>query len=387
MSESPATPELVSRLPGIGTNIFTVMSALANRVGAVNLGQGFPDFGCDPALIGAVHRAMSEGHNQYPPMTGVAALREAIAHKTERLHGRQTNPDTEITITAGATQALLTAMLAILHPGDEVIVPEPCYDCYGPNIAMAGGKMVPVAMTDDFRIPWADVAAAITPRTRALLINSPHNPSGTILRETDIVALRELVATHPGLLLVSDEVYEHMVFDDEPHRSIARYPDLAARAFVISSFGKSFHVTGWKVGYCLAPASLSAEFRKAHQFVVFTVNTPAQTGIARYLSDPTPYLSLPSFYQAKRDRFRSGLATTRLRMLPCEGSYFQVVDYSGISDVPEAEFARWLAESVGVAAIPMTAFYSRPREQRLVRFCFAKEDRTLDDALTRLGRL
>ena len=289
-------PTLVSRLPGVGTTIFTVMSALAARADAVNLGQGFPDFGCDPVLVDAVSAAMREGHNQYPPMTGVAALREAIAGKIEAQHGRRPDPDTEITITAGATQALLTALLAIVHPGDEVIVPEPCYDCYGPNIAMAGGTMVPIAMTTDFRLPWEAIGAAIGPRTRALLLNSPHNPSGTVLRESDIEALRALVAAHPDLLIVSDEVYEHMVYDGEPHRSILRYPDLAARAFVISSFGKSFHVTGWKVGYCIAPPSLSAEFRKSHQFVVFTVNTPAQTGIARYLADPRPWRDLPAFY-------------------------------------------------------------------------------------------
>lgn len=387
MTGSHKTPDLVSRLPGVGTTIFSVMSALAAKTGAVNLGQGFPDFGCDPALIDAVSRAMSEGHNQYPPMTGVAALRAAIADKTEAMHGRRPDPDTEVTITAGATQALLTTMLAIVHPGDEVIVPEPCYDCYGPNIAMAGGTMVPVPMTEDFRLPWDAIAAAVGPRTRALLLNSPHNPSGTVLRESDIDALRALVADHPGLLIVSDEVYEHMVYDGEPHRSIVRYPELAARAFVISSFGKSFHVTGWKVGYCIAPPALSVEFRKAHQFIVFTVNTPAQTGIARYLADPQPYLGLPAFYQAKRDRFRAGLAQTRLRLLPCEGSYFQVVDYSAISDDSEATFARWLATEIGVAAIPMTAFYSRPRERRLARFCFAKEDNTLDAALARLRKL
>ncbi len=382
-----ATPALVSRLPGVGTTIFTVMSALAARTGAVNLGQGFPDFGCDPALVGAVSAARAYGHNQYPPMAGVPALREAISAKVEALHGRRFDPDTEITVTAGATQALLTAMLSIVHPGDEVIVPEPCYDCYGPNIAMAGGTMVPVPMTDDFRVPWAAIDAAVTPRTRALLLNSPHNPSGTVLADADIEALRALVAAHPALLIVSDEVYEHMVFDGQPHRSISRYPDLAARTLVISSFGKSFHVTGWKVGYCIAPPTLTAEFRKAHQFVVFTVNTPAQVGIARYLNDPAPYLNLPAFYQAKRDRFRAGLSRTRLRPLACEGSYFQVVDYSAISDAPEDAFARWLATEVGVAAIPMTAFYSRPREQRLARFCFAKQDRTIDEALARLSRL
>ena len=278
---------LRSRLPNVGTTIFTVMSALAARHQAVNLGQGFPDFDCDPALIDAVEQAMRAGQNQYPPMTGVAALRGAISDKIERVHGRRYDPDTEITVTAGATQALLTAILSIVHPGDEVIVIEPCYDSYQPNIAMAGAVAVPIPMTDDFQVPWDRVDAAVTPRTRAILINTPHNPSATVLGAEDVEALAALVDRH-GLYVISDEVYEHMVFDGRPHRSLSAHPVLAERSFVISSFGKTLHVTGWKVGYCAAPAALTVEFRKSHQFIVFTVNTPVQFGIARYLENPEP---------------------------------------------------------------------------------------------------
>ncbi len=375
---------LRSRLPNVGTTIFTVMSALAARHQAVNLGQGFPDFDCDPALIDAVEQAMRAGQNQYPPMTGVAALRGAISDKIERLHGRRYDPDTEITVTAGATQALLTAILSIVHPGDEVIVIEPCYDSYQPNIAMAGAVAVPIPMTDDFQVPWDRVDAAVTPRTRAILINTPHNPSATVLGAEDVEALAALVDRH-GLYVISDEVYEHMVFDGRPHRSLSAHPVLAERSFVISSFGKTLHVTGWKVGYCAAPAALTVEFRKSHQFIVFTVNTPVQFGIARYLENPEPYLTLPAFYQAKRDRFRAGLQASRFRLLRCQGSYLQVADYSAISDLPELDFARWLTERIGVAAVPMSAFYGSPREARLVRFCFAKRDETLDLAAQRLA--
>ena len=375
---------LRSRLPNVGTTIFTVMSALAARHQAVNLGQGFPDFDCDPALIDAVEQAMRAGQNQYPPMTGVAALRGAISDKIERLHGRRYDPDTEITVTAGATQALLTAILSIVHPGDEVIVIEPCYDSYQPNIAIAGAVAVPIPMTDDFQVPWDRVDAAVTPRTRAILINTPHNPSATVLGAEDVEALAALVDRH-GLYVISDEVYEHMVFDGRPHRSLSAHPVLAERSFVISSFGKTLHVTGWKVGYCAAPAALIVEFRKSHQFIVFTVNTPVQFGIARYLENPEPYLTLPAFYQAKRDRFRAGLEASRFGLLRCQGSYFQVADYSAISDLPELDFARWLTERIGVAAVPMSAFYGSPREARLVRFCFAKRDETLDLAAQRLA--
>ena len=381
-----ATPAMVSKLPRVGTTIFTVMSTLAAERGAVNLGQGFPDFDCDPRLVDAVAAAMRAGHNQYPPMTGLPALRQAIARKIEALYGRSYNAETEITITAGATQAILTAILAVVREGDEVIVLEPAYDSYIPNILLAGGTPVTVPLTADFRIDWSAVQAAVTSRTRAILINSPHNPSGTTLGLADLRQLADLARAH-DLFVISDEVYEHMVFDGQPHHSVCGMPELADRSFVISSFGKTYHVTGWKIAYCAAPAAMSAEFRKVHQFNVFTVNTPVQHGLATFMNDPAPYLDLPAFYQRKRDLFRAGLAATRFRLLPCEGTYFQVVDYSALSSLPEAEFAKWLTTEIGVAAIPMSAFYDQPCEQSRVRFCFAKRDETLKLALERLATL
>jgi methionine aminotransferase len=389
----PRTPALASRLPRVGTTIFTVMSALAAERGAVNLGQGFPDFDCDPTLVDAVEAAMRGGLNQYPPMTGVPVLREAIATKVERLYGRAYDPASEITITAGATQAILTCVLALVHPGDEVIVLEPCYDSYVPNIELAGGKVVRVALgapgagvAGSFRPDFDAIGAAITPRTRAIIVNTPHNPSATIWRRAELDALAELLAP-TDIVLIADEVYEHMVFDGEPHASASTHPALAARAFVVSSFGKTYHVTGWKVGYVAAPAALMAEFRKVHQFNVFTVNTPVQHGLARYMAEPAPYLELPAFYQRKRDLFRAGLASTRFKLLASEGSYFQCVDYSAVSDLPEEDFCRWLTTEVGVAAIPLAAFYDDGRNQKLARFCFAKKDETLQLALQRLARL
>lgn len=387
LPHSTALPEFASRLPNVGTTIFTVMSALATQTGAVNLGQGFPDFPCDPRIVDAVSNAMRDGHNQYPPMSGVAPLRHAIADKIERLYGRKYDADREITVTAGATQALLTAILCCVHPGDEVVVIEPMYDSYVPAIELAGGKPVFVSLdAPDYALPFDKIAAAITPKTRLLMINSPHNPTGRVWRAGDMQKLQEIVRG-TDLLILSDEVYEHMVFDGAPHESVSRYPDLAARSFVVSSFGKTFHVTGWKVGYVAAPAALSAEFRKVHQFNVFTVNTPMQIGIAEYLKDPAPYLELPAFYQKKRDFFRAGLAGSRFKLLPCDGTYFQCVDYSAISDLPEAEFAQWLTSEIGVAAIPVSAFYHESHESGVVRFCFAKKDETLGVALERLARI
>jgi len=381
------TPALTSRLPQVGTTIFTVMSALAAEHQAVNLGQGFPDFACDPALVDAVTAAMQAGHNQYPPMVGVPVLRQAIAAKIEALHQHRYNADSEITVTAGATQAILTAILAIVHPGDEVIVLEPCYDSYVPNIELAGGVAVRVPLTPGtFRPDFGKIAAALTPRTRAILINSPHNPSATIWSDADMRTLQELLAP-TDVLLISDEVYEHMVFDGQQHQSAARFPALAARAFIVSSFGKTYHVTGWKVGYVAAPPSLTAEFRKVHQFNVFTVNTPVQHALAAYMADPAPYRDLPAFYQRKRDLFREGLAKTRLRVLHTEGSYFQCVDISEVSDLGEADFCQWLTREIGVAAIPLSAFYGKGFDQRVVRFCFAKQDATLLKALERLQKL
>ncbi|MEY3272468.1 MAG: hypothetical protein RLZZ341_1369 [Pseudomonadota bacterium] len=381
------TPTLTSRLPQVGTTIFTVMSALAAEHGAVNLGQGFPDFDCDPALLDAVQAAMREGLNQYPPMAGVPLLRQRVADKIAALYGHRYDADTEITITAGATQAILTAILAVVHPGDEVIVLEPCYDSYAPNIELAGGRVVRVPLTPgSFRPDFARIAAALTPRTRLIIVNSPHNPSATVWTAAEWQRLAALLAP-TEVLLVSDEVYEHMVFDGQPHLSASSIPALASRAFVVSSFGKTFHVTGWKVGTVAAPAALTAEFRKVHQFNVFTVNTPVQHGLARYLADPAPYTELPVFYQRKRDLFRAGLARSRLRLLPSEGSYFQLVDYSAVSDLDELAFCRWLTTEAGVAAIPLSAFYEGGFEQRLARLCFAKKDDTLQRAVERLARL
>ncbi|WP_321807880.1 pyridoxal phosphate-dependent aminotransferase [Burkholderia sp. BCC1993] len=386
-SDMPTTPVFPSRLPNVGTTIFTVMSALAAEKGAVNLGQGFPDFDCDPRIVDAVAAAMRNGHNQYPPMAGVAPLRDAIADKIAQVYGRRYDPATEITVTAGATQALLTAILCAVHPGDEVIVVEPTYDSYLPSIELAGGKPVFVTLeAPDYAIPFDRLAAAITPKTRMIMINTPHNPTGTVWREADMRRLEEIVRG-TNVLILSDEVYEHMVYDGARHESAARYPDLAARSFIVSSFGKTYHVTGWKVGYVAAPAALTAAFRKVHQFNVFTVNTPMQIGLADYLRDPAPYLTLPGFYQNKRDFFRAGLERTRFKLLPCTGTYFQCVDYSAISDLPEAEFSKWLTSEIGVAAIPVSAFYHEPHESGVVRFCFAKQESTLASALERLARL
>ena len=386
-AEHPASPVLRSRLPQVGTTIFTVMSALAQQCGAINLGQGFPDFDPDPKLPEAVNAAMRAGHNQYPPMAGVPLLREALAAKIEALHGAAYDPGEEITITAGATQALLTAILAVVHPGDEVIVLTPAYDSYAPAIALAGGVARFVPLDAHYRPDFDAIAAAITPRTRAMLVNSPHNPSGRVWTAQDMQSLGALLAP-TDIVLISDEVYEHMVFDGATHHSAAADPQLAARSFVVSSFGKTYHVTGWKVGMVAAPQELMREFRKVHQFNVFTVNTPMQHGLAHYLRQhPEAHLNLPAFYQARRDRFRAGLASTRLRLLPCEGTYFQCADYAAVSDLPEAAFCEWLTREVGVAAIPLSAFHPEPVERKTVRFCFAKREATLDAALERLARL
>ena len=385
------TPHLDTKFPKIGTTIFTVMSALATEKNAVNLGQGFPDFDCDPKLVSCVNDAMTHGLNQYPPMTGVPALREAVADKIESLYQHRYDPTTEITITAGATQAILSIILAVVRAGDEVIVLEPCYDSYIPNIDMAGGVAVRVPLTPGtFRPDFDKIAAAITPKTRAIVVNSPHNPSATVWTREEMLKLQELLAP-TNVVLISDEVYEHMVYAPLQHLSASSFPGLAERAFIVSSFGKTFHVTGWKVGYVAAPAAYSAEFRKVHQFNVFTVNTPVQHGLTAFLKDPQPYLQLPAFYAAKRDLFRQGLANTKFELLPSEGSYFQCVriDKLGVpeKDLSEADFCKWLTSEIGVAAIPLSAFYADGFDQRVVRFCFAKKDETLKLALGRLARL
>ena len=387
MSAAHLTPTIESRLPDVGVTIFSVMSALAQDYNAVNLGQGFPDFGCDEKLVDAVSRAMREGHNQYPPMAGVLALREVVADKIRTLYHHEYNPQTEITVTAGATQALLTAMLAVLKAGDEAIVLDPSYDSYAPAIALAGATAVRVPLTPgSFRPDFDRIEAAMTNRTRLLIINSPHNPSGTVWTPEEMRELQALLEP-TNIVLISDEVYEHMVFDGQHHHSASSYPGLAARSFVVSSFGKTLHVTGWKVGTVAAPAKLMAEFRKIHQFNVFTVNTPAQVGIAEFLKDPRCYLELPAFYQAKRDFFRAGLASTRFKLLPCAGTYFQSVDITALTEQSEAEYCQWLTREVGVAAIPTSAFYGNGFDQGIIRFCFAKRQDTLQQALERLQAL
>ena len=387
MSSEFLSPSLDTKLPNVGTTIFSVMSALAADKGAVNLGQGFPDFDCDPLLIDAVSDAMRQGLNQYPPMSGVSVLRDAIALKIKTLYQRDYNPASEITVTAGATQAIITIILAIVHAGDEVIVLEPCYDSYVPNIELAGGIPVRVPLTPGtFRPDFDKISTAITNKTRAIIINSPHNPSGMVWSKAEMLALQDMLAT-TEILVISDEVYEHTIYDGLYHQSVACFPGLAARSFVVSSFGKTYHVTGWKIGFVAAPAYLTAEFRKVHQYNVFTVNTPVQYGMATYMARPEPYLQLPAFYQRKRDLFREGLKRTNFKLLPCEGTYFQCVDISSMSELSETEFCRWLTTEIGVAAIPLSAFYSNGFDQRVVRFCFAKKEATLHSALERLAKL
>lgn len=375
---------IASKLPRTGTTIFTVMSKLAQECGAINLSQGFPDFPIDEKLADLVHAAMQAGHNQYAPMPGLTALREAIAAKVERLYGHAYDVETEVTVTAGGTQAIFTALGAIVNSGDEVIIVDPAYDCYAPTVELFGGVPVHVRLGADMRFNAEAVRKAITPRTRVLMINTPHNPAGTILRDADMRAIADMIRD-TDILLLSDEVYEHLVFDGEPHASVIRYPELRERAMVIFSFGKVFHATGWKMGYVLAPRALMAEFRKVHQFNVFSVNTPVQHALAAYLQDPLNYEGVPGFYEEKRDRFIIGLRASRFEPLACEGSYFQLADYSGISDEPDVDFAERLTREHGVAAIPISVFYQDPPPgQRILRFCFAKQGETLDNAIEKL---
>ena len=395
----PLTPAFPSRLPEVGTTVFTVMSALATKHQAINLGQGFPDFPCDRELISEVNAAMLADHNQYPPMTGIAELREGVAQKISDLYSHHYDPDAEITITAGGTQGILTAILSCISPGDEVVIIEPAYDSYRPSIELAGGITVAVSLLanrDDhgcvtsYSIPWDDLAKAINSKTRLIIINTPHNPTGMVWQSSDLDRLANLVRNTSALIL-SDEVYEHMVFDGHSHISVASHPELAARSFLISSFGKTFHVTGWKVGYVAAPVAMMKEFRKVHQFNVFTVNTPMQYGIAKYLKKADHYLGLPSFYQAKRDYFSKGLGQVGFKLLPVAATYFQCANYTTLdiaqSKMSEAEFCAWLTTEIGVAAIPISAFYAKPMESGVIRFCFAKKEETLSAALARLQTL
>lgn len=380
--------QIQTKLPKVGTTIFSVMSQLALEHKAVNLGQGFPDFDPPRALRDALTRATNQGRNQYAPMTGIPPLREQIALKTERLYGRRISADIEITVTSGATEAIFAAIACSVGAGDEVIVLDPCYDCYEPAIELAGGRAVHVPLRlPDFGVDWQRVKDAVTPKTRMIMVNTPHNPSGAIFAPADLDALAEIVRAS-GILVLSDEVYEHIVYDGAAHQSVLRHAELAERSFVISSFGKTYHCTGWKVGYCVAPKPLSAEFRKVHQYLTFCTFSPAQWAFAEMLEQaPQHYLELAAFYQGKRDRFRELLAPSRLKLLDVPGGYFQLVDYTAIRDTDDINFCEWLVREGGVAAIPLTPFYETAPQSRLVRLCFAKNDATLEAAAERLCAL
>ena len=377
-----------SKLPKVGTTIFTVMSQLAIEHQAVNLGQGFPDFEPPPALRDALSRAMNDGRNQYAPMAGTAALRQQIALKTERLYGRKVDPDGEVTVTSGATEAIFAAIAALVRAGEEVIVFDPAYDCYEPAIELQGARAVHIPLTlPDFAIDWQRVRDALTPKTRMILVNSPHNPSGAVLSAADLDELAAIVRD-TAIVVLSDEVYEHIVYDGAQHESVLRHPELAARSIVVSSFGKTYHCTGWKLGYAVAPAALSAEFRKVHQYLTFCSFHPAQVAFAEFLaSTPQHYLELPAFYQAKRDSFRRLLAPSRFKLLEVPGGYFQLVDYSSISGLDDVAFCEWLVKQGGVAAIPLTPFCETAPGTRLLRLCFAKSDATMQAAAERLVKL
>jgi methionine aminotransferase len=388
--------QIYSKLPDIGATIFTTMSKMAQEYQAINLGQGFPDFDTDPELLNLVSQAMAKGFNQYPAMAGVPALREVVSEKVSTLYARRYDPDTEITITSGATQAIMAAILATVGSGDEVIVLEPCYDCYIPAITLAGGKVIKVPMRAPtqtqsiYSVDWALVKTAVTKHTKLIIVNFPHNPTGAVMTPADITQLEELVEQN-DIFILSDEVYEHIIFDDVSHLSLATSPILAAKTFVISSFGKTTHTTGWKIGYCCAPQSMTIELRKVHQFMVFTVPSPFQHALANYTSNSNTYLNLPGFYQAKRDYLTAGLKQTRFKPLPSPGTFFLLADYSEISDLPEADFSIWLTQKHGVTVIPVSAFYqsstSLESNHKLVRFCFAKKEATLDLAIERLAKV
>jgi methionine aminotransferase len=382
------TTPFESKLPRVGTTIFTVMSRLAAECGAINLSQGFPDFDPPARLVDLVAAHMRAGRNQYAPMAGWPSLCEAIAGKARALYGRDVSASDEVTVTSGGTEAIFCAIHALVRPGDQVILLEPAYDSYEPAVTLAGGRAVRVPLRSPaYSVDWDRVADAVSPRTRLVVVNSPHNPTGSVWSEVDLDALARVLRPTAAYVL-SDEVYEHMVFDGRAHASMLRHDELAARSFVVSSFGKTYHATGWKVGYCIAPPALTAEFRKVHQFVQFAVATPIQAGLADFLAEcPAHHLELPAFYQAKRDQFCRLLAATPLRFAPSAGTYFQLADYSAVSDLPDVEFARWLTRELGVAAIPVSVFSTHAEPARVVRFCFAKSEATLDAAGDRLRRL
>jgi len=376
-----------SRFPRMGTTIFTVMSRMAAECGAINLSQGFPDFLAQPALFDAMDRYMRAGRNQYAPMAGMPELRQAIVDKVAALYGTRFDPESEVTVTAGATQAIFTAIAAFVRPGDEVIVFEPVYDSYVPAIETVGGKAIYAQLQFPDYVPdWTQVAALITPKTRMIVINSPHNPTGSLLTAVDLEKLAELLRG-TDIVVLSDEVYEHIVFDGERHASVCGHAELAPRGIVVSSFGKTYHITGWKIGYVVGPAALMVEFRKVHQFNVFTVHTPSQLALADYMQDASRHLGLAAFYQEKRDFFRDLLAETPFDLLPCRGTYFQSASYKAISDLPDRAFAEWMTRDVGVAVIPVSVFNADGRDDKVVRFCFAKKEETLVAAGERLRRL
>lgn len=378
---------ITSKLPNVGTTIFTQMSQLAVETGALNLSQGFPDFDGPQALRDAVARHIASGHNQYAPMTGLPALRQQVAAKIARSYGVQVNADTEVTITPGATQAIFCAIQAVIQPGDEVIVFDPCYDSYEPSVELAGGRCVHVQLgLDDFAIDWQKLGEALSPRTRMIILNAPHNPSGALISRAELDHLAALIRDR-DIYLVSDEVYEHLVFDGTPHVSVLAHEELYQRAFVVSSFGKTYHVTGWKTGYVVAPPTLSAELRKVHQYVSFCGVTPLQYALADYMAEhPEHVEELPAFYQAKRDLFCDLLAPSRFSFTRVAGTYFQLVDYSRIRpDLNDVEMAIWMTREHGVATIPVSVFYREPPQgQRLVRLCFAKREETLRQAAEKL---
>lgn len=374
------------RLRNIGESIFARMTALANKHNAVNLSQGFPDFSVSGTLIDLIHRHMQAGANQYAPMPGLPALRNAISEKIRDVYGREYNPDTSVTITAGATQAIFTAINSIISAGDEVIVFEPAYDSYIPSILIAGGIPVPVSLNQhNFTIDWEAVESAVTSKTKAIVLNSPHNPCGTVFTTEDIEHLR-WICSENDIYIISDEVYEHMVFDGGRHHSIAEYEDLAAKAFVISSFGKTYHATGWKVGYAAAPPELTKEFRKVHQFVTFSVHTPTQAAYAEFMQHDRSYNTLSGFYQKKRDYLNSFFAGSPLKFTPAEGTYFQIFDYSAVSDEHDLEFSERLTREAGVAVIPLSPFFSKDPDLKFIRVCFAKRDEVIKEGAERLLR-
>ncbi len=371
---------IASKLPKVGTTIFTVMSKLAAEHKAINLSQGFPDFPISEELIDLVNHHMKKGHNQYAPMQGVMRLREVVAAKTEQLYGVAYHPDTEITITAGATEAIYAAITAVIREEDEVIMFTPAYDCYEPAIELNGGKSIYVQLkAPDYRIDWEEVKKVVNRKTRMIIINTPHNPTGTVMTEEDMLQLEKLTS-NTDIVVLSDEVYEHIIFDGVPHQSVARFPGLAERSFIVASFGKTFHATGWKMGYCMAPENLMAEFRKTHQFIVFSCNTPVQMALADYLSNPKSYLGLGEFYQEKRDYFIALIKGSRFELTPASGTYFQVLRYHEISEEKDTDYAIWLTKEKGLASIPVSVFYHNEVQDRVLRFCFAKSNETLEAA-------